>query len=92
MTKNAKIKQGGFLRKGRVIVTNILKDGSEGESKVYTVSGKVKVSPIDGKYVLDFVSVSGGSLDATNKGSVSGRVYTRRQSILVNGYEFIEEE
>lgn len=91
MTKKAKIVQGGLFKKGRVIVTNILKNGEEGESKVYTVSGKVKITPMDGKHILDFVSVSGGSIGATSRGTVSSRVYTRRQSIIVDSYEMIEE-
>lgn len=89
--KRAKIKQGGIFAKGRVLVTNVLKDGSDGESKVYTTSGKVKISSLDGKYILDFISISGGSAGITNRGTVSGRVYTRRQSIVVEEYEVIEE-
>jgi len=88
--KTAKIKQGGFFRKGRVLIRNIRKNGDEGESKVYIVSGKVKISPMDGKYILDFTSISGGSAGVTSRGTVSGRVYTRRQSIVVDEYT-IEE-
>lgn len=92
MVKKAKIKQGGIFKKGRVLVTNILKNGEDGETKVYTTSGKIKITPMDGKYILDFISISGGSMGATSKGTVSGRVYTRRQSIVVESYEFLEEE
>lgn len=91
MTKKAKIQQGGLFKKGRIIVTNILKSGEDGESKVYTVSGKVKITPMDGKYILDFTSISGGSMGTTSRGTVSGRVYTRKQSIIVESYEMIEE-
>lgn len=91
MSKMAKIMQGGLFRKGRVIVTNILKNGEEGESKVYTVSGKVRITPMDGRYILDFTSVSGGSAGVTSRGTVSGRVYTRKQSIIVDSYGVIEE-
>ena len=91
MEKIAKVKQGGIFKKGRVIVTNVLKNGDEGESKSYIVAGKVKVSEIDGKYVLDFDSVSGSSGGFTSRGTVSGRVYHRRQSIVVTSYEIIEE-
>lgn len=90
MTKTAKIRQGGFFKKGRVLVTNIKKNGEEGEPKIYTVSGKVKVSPMNGKYILDFTSISGGSAGVTSRGTVSGRVYTRKQSIVVDEYT-IEE-
>lgn len=91
MTKIAKIKQGGFIKKGRVLVTTIKKNGEEGESRVYTTSGKVKIEPMDGKYLLDFTSISGGSFGATSRGTTSGRVYTRRQSIVVDSYEEVEE-
>ena len=89
--KKAQIKNGGLFRKGRVIVTNIKANGEEGESKSYIVMGKVKVSSMDGKYILDFTSVSGGSGGFTNRGTVSGRVYTRRQSIVVNEYTMIND-
>lgn len=91
MTKIAKIKQGGFIKKGRVLVTTIKKNGEEGESKIYTTSGKVKIEPMDGKYLLDFLSISGGSVGFSSRGSTSGRIYTRRQSIVVDSYEEVEE-
>lgn len=89
--KTAQIKQGGFFKKGRVVVTNTLKNGEEGEIKVFTVSGKVKISKIGEKYILDFTSISGGSMGATSRGTVSGRVYTRKQSIAVDGYKEVDE-
>ena len=92
MTKKAKILQGGFFKKGRVLVTNVLKNGEDGETKVYTVQGKIKITPMDGKYVLDFQSVSGGSVGMTSRGTVSGRAYVRRQSIVVDTYEMMAEE
>lgn len=91
MAKIAKIKQGGLFKKGRVLVTNIKANGDEGESRVYTTSGKVKIESMDGKYLLDFTSISGGSFGATSRGTTSGRVYTRRQSIVVDSYEEVEE-
>lgn len=92
MTKIAKIKQGGFFKKGRVLVTNIKANGDEGETKVYTTSGKVKIEQMDGKYILDFLSISGGSMGMTSRGTTSGRIYTRRQSIIVDSYSFIDED
>lgn len=92
MTKIAKIKQGGFIKKGRVLVTNIKANGDEGETKIYTTSGKVKIEQMDGKYILDFLSISGGSMGMTSRGTTSGRIYTRRQSIIVDSYSFINEE
>ena len=92
MTKIAKIKQGGFFKKGRVLVTNIKANGNEGETKIYTTSGKVKIEQMDGKYILDFLSISGGSMGITNRGTTSGRIYTRRQSIIVDSYSFIDED
>lgn len=91
MVKKAKIQQGGIFKKGRVLVTNILKNGEDGETKVYTTSGKIKISTMDGKYILDFISIAGGSIGATTKGTVSGRMYTRRQSIVVDSYEILDE-
>lgn len=91
MTKKAKIKQGGLFKKGRVIVTNILRNGEDGECKVYTTTGKIKISTMDGKYILDFMSISGGSAGMTSRGTVSGRVYSRRQSIIVDSYEEVSE-
>lgn len=85
MTKKALIEQGGVFKKGRVMVTNILKNGEDGETKAYTVQGKVKITKMmDGKYILDFTSVSGSSFGMTSRGTTSGRVYTRRQSIVVD--------
>ena len=91
MAKRAKIAQGGLFKKGRVLVTNILKDGSEGETKVYTTQGKVKITPMDGKYILDFNSIAGGSIGATSRGTVSGRAYIRKQSIVVDEYQDLVE-
>lgn len=91
MMKSAKIKQGGFFKKGRVLVTTIKKNGEEGETKIYTTSGKVKIEQMEGKYILDFMSISGGSFGVSSKGSTSGRVYTRRQSIVVDSYEEVQE-
>lgn len=92
MTKKAKIQQGGLFRKGRVIITNVLKNGEDGESKVYTTAGKVKISKMDGKYILDFSSVSGGSVGMTSRGTVSGRSYVRKQSIIVDSYIVLEDD
>jgi len=90
MAKKALIEQGGVFRKGRVMVTNVLKNGEDGETKVYTVQGKVKISEMDGKYILDFTSVSGGSFGMTSRGTASGRVHTRKQSIVVDSYRVQE--
>lgn len=90
MEKIAKIKNGGIFKKGTVIITYIKKDGTEGESKVYTISGKVKIKEMDGKIILHFLSISGGSLRYSKSG-VSGGSYTRQQNIVVDSYEFIEE-
>ena len=92
MTKIAKIKQGGIFKKGRVLVTNIKANGDEGETKIYTTSRKVKIEQMDGKYILDFLSISGGSMGMTSRGTTSGRIYTRRQSIIVDSYSFIDED
>ena len=90
MAKKALIEQGGVFKKGRVMVTNILKNGPEGETKVYTVSGRVKITPMGDKYILDFTSVSGNSFGMTSRGTASGRVYRRQQSIAVEYYEIRE--
>ena len=91
MVKKAQIRQGGFFKKGQVIITTVKKDGTDGESKVYTVSGKIKVEKMaDGRYILHFVSLAGGSMGATSRGTVSGRVYTRRQDIVVDSYQEVE--
>ena len=90
MEKMAKIRQGGFFKKGQVIITNIKKNGEEGESKVYTTSGKVKIEDMDGKHILHFTSVGGGSFGVTSRGTVSGRSYNRVQNIVVDSYEFVE--
>lgn len=85
MVKKAQIRQGGFFKKGQVIITTVKKDGTDGESKVYTVNGKVKIeSATDGKFILHFASLSGGSFGVSNRGTVSGRTYTRRQDIVVD--------
>ena len=89
--KTAKIEQGGFFKKGRVMITTVKKNGEEGESKVYSTAGKVKISEMDGKYILDFASVSGGSIGANSRGTVSTRAYTRSQHIVVDEYEEIKE-
>jgi len=92
MTKIAKIKQGGFFKKGQVVITTIKKNGEEGESKVYQVVGKVKIEPMDDKYILHFTSRSGSSAGVTSRGTVSGRVYTRVQAIVVDEYKVLEED
>lgn len=85
MVKKAQIRQGGFFKKGQVIITTVKKDGTDGESKVYIVNGKVKIdNATDGKFILYFTSLSGGSLGVTSRGTVSGRTYTRRQAIVVD--------
>ena len=92
MGKIAKIKDGGFFKKGLVIVTNIKKNGEEGESKAYTVKGHVYIERVGDKLVLHFTSVSGSSMGATSRGTISGRSYTRNQNIVVDRVESIEEE
>lgn len=89
--KTARIKQGGFFKKGQVVITTIKKNGEEGESKVYQVIGKVKIEPMDDKYILHFTSRSGSSAGVTSKGTVSGRVYTRVQAIVVDEYTEVKE-
>ena len=90
MGKRAQIRDGGVFRKGLVIVTNIKKNGEDGESKAYTVSGHVRVEEMDGRYILHFMSVSGSSMGATSRGTVSGRSYKRTQNIVVDEYEWVE--
>ena len=90
--KTARIKQGGFFKKGQVVVTTIKKNGEEGESRVYQVVGKGKIEPMDDKYILHFTSRSGSSAGFTSKGTVSGRVYNRTQAIVVEDYKIIEED
>ena len=92
MTKVAKIKQGGLFKAGKVMITTIKKNGEEGETKVYAISGKVKVEDMDGKHILNFTSISGGSAGITSKGTVSARGYTRRQSIVVDEYEILDDK
>lgn len=89
--KTARIKQGGFFKKGQVVITTIKKNGEEGESKVYQVVGKVGIEPMDDKYILHFTSRSGSSAGVTSKGTVSGRVYTRVQAIVVDKYTEVKE-
>ena len=91
MGKIAKIKNGGVFKKGTVIVTNIKKDGTEGESKVYTISGKVKVKEMDGKIVLHFNVVTGGSMRVSSRGTVSGGSHVSQKDIVVDSYEYMEE-
>ena len=91
MGKIAKIKDGGIFRKGTVIITNIKKDGTEGESKVYTISGKVKIREMDGKCVLHFYAVTGGSMRVSNRGTVSGGLHTSQKDIIVDSYEYMDE-
>lgn len=74
------------------MVTTVLKNGEDGESKVYTVMGKVRVSEMGGRYILAFTSLSGGSMGVTSKGTVSGRSHTRNQNIAVDSYEFVEKD
>ncbi len=90
MEKIAKIRNGGLFKKGQVVITNIKKNGEEGESKVYTISGKVKVEDMGDSHILHFTSVGGSSFGVTSKGTVSGRSYTKMQSIVVSSYEFVE--
>jgi hypothetical protein len=92
MGKIAKIRDGGFFKKGLVIVTNIKKNGEEGESKAYTVKGHVGIERAGDKYILHFMSVSGSSMGATSRGTFSGRSYTRNHDIVVDRIESIEEE
>lgn len=89
--KTARIKQGGFFKAGQVVITTIKKNGEEGESKVYQTMGKIKIEPMDDKYILHFTSRSGGSFGVTNKGTVSGRVYSRAQHIVVDEYTEVKE-
>ena len=91
MGKIAKIKDGGIFRKGTVIITNIKKDGTEGESKVYTISGKVKIREMDGKHILHFYAVTGGNMRVSNRGTVSGGSHTSQKDVIVDSYEYMEE-
>ena len=91
MGKKAQIRDGGFFKKGLVVVTNIKKNGEEGESKAYTVKGHVDVERAGDKYILHFMSVSGSSLGATSRGTISGRSYTRNQNIVVDEIEALGE-
>lgn len=91
MGKKAQIRDGGFFKKGLVIVTNIKKNGEEGESKAYTVKGHVDVERAGDKYILHFTSVSGSSMGVTSRGTVSGRSYTRNQNIVVDEIESLED-
>ena len=91
MGKKAQIRDGGFFKKGLVIVTNVKKNGEEGESKAYTVSGHVNVERAGDKYILHFLSISGSSLGATSRGTVSGRTYKRNQNIVVDEIEALED-
>lgn len=88
--KYAKIRDGGFFKKGLVIVTNIKKNGEEGESKAYTVAGRVDIEPADGKYILHFTSVAGSSIGGNTRGTISGRSYRRSQNIIVDGFKVME--
>ena len=74
-----------------MVVTNIKKNGEEGESKAYTVKGHVDVERAGDKYILHFMSVSGSSLGATSRGTISGRSYTRNQNIVVDEIEALGE-
>ena len=87
MEKKAMIRDGGIFKKGLVVITNIKKNGEDGESKAYKVNGKVKVECVGGKYILHFTSVGGGSVGVSSRGTVSGRSYTRSQNIVVDSYE-----
>ena len=87
MGKKAQIRDGGFFKKGLVIVTNIKKNGEEGESKAYTVKGHVDVERAGDRYVLHFVSVGGSSTGMTSRGTFSARSYTRNQNIVVDEIE-----
>lgn len=91
MGKKAQIRDGGFFKKGLVIITNIKKNGEEGESKAYTVKGHVNVERAGDKYILHFMSVSGSSMGVTSRGTVSGRSYTRNQNIVVDEIVALEE-
>lgn len=91
MGKRATIRNGGFFKNGLVVVTNIKKNGEEGESKAYTVKGKVAVERSADKYILHFTSVSGSSVGITSRGTLSARGYNRKQSIVVDDYEFEED-
>lgn len=91
MDKKAQIKDGGIFRKGTVIITNIKKNGEEGEQKVYTISGKVKVNEHEGRYILHFNACMGGSMRVSSKGTVSGGNYLRKMDIIVDEYEYLDE-
>lgn len=90
VAKKAVIQQGGIFKKGTVMITNILKNGEEGETKSYTIIGKAKIREFNGKHIIDFAYVSGGSMGATSKGTVSGRMYTRKMNVTVDEYDIIE--
>jgi hypothetical protein len=92
MEKKAKIKNGGVFRKGMVVITNVKKNGEEGDEKVYTISGKVKVEDYGDKYILHFNACTGGGLRVSSKGTVSGGSYNRRMDVVVTEYEIMEEE
>ena len=91
MERKAQIKDGGIFRKGTVILTNIKKNGENGDEKVYTISGKVKIEPHDDRYILHFNACMGGGLRVSSRGTVSGGSYVKRMDVVVAEYEYMGE-
>ena len=89
MTKKATIKNGGFFKAGHVIVTTVKKNGDE-DSKVYEVSGRVKIEENEKGYILHFQSFSSSRISVSNRGRVSGGRSYRQQHIIVDEYEMEE--
>lgn len=85
MTKKATIKNGGLFKEGHVIVTTIRKNGDE-DSKVYPVSGKVKIEENEKGYILHFRSFSTSRISGGKGGIRGGRSY-KQQHIIVDEYE-----
>lgn len=86
--KTASIKNGSLFKNGHVIVTTVKKNGDE-DSKVYQVTGKVKVEPNEKGYILHFKSFTSSRISAGRSGIGSGRSY-RQQHLIVD--EYVVEE
>lgn len=84
--KKASIKNGTLLKEGHVVITIVKKNGEE-DSKVYSVSGKVKIESNEKGYILHFRSFSSSRVSVSNKGRVSGGRSYRQQHIIVDEYE-----
>ena len=86
--KSAKIRNGGLFKEGHVVVTTTRKNGDE-DSKVYPVSGKVKIEEDEKGYILHFRSFSSSRISG-GKGGIRGGRSFKQQHLIVDEYE-VEE-